>query len=35
VFDVHDWVEDHVETGEEEEAMEMPKEQLRELGYIE
>jgi len=35
VFDIHDWVENHVEVAEEEEAMEMPKEQLRELGYIE
>ena len=35
VFDVYDWVEKHVEDADEEEAMEMPKDRLRELGYIE
>jgi hypothetical protein len=35
VFGVYDWVEKHVEEGEAEEAMQMPKQQLRELGYIE
>jgi len=35
VFDVYDWVENHVEHAEAEEALEMPKERLRELGYIE
>lgn len=35
VFDVHDWVESRVGEADEEEAMEMPTEQLRELGYIE
>jgi len=34
VFDVRDWIEAHVEDAEEEDAMEMPKERLRELGYI-
>lgn len=35
VFGFYDWVEKHVEDAKEEEAMEMPKERLRELGYIE
>lgn len=34
VFDIYDWVEDHVDEADKEEAMEMPKERLRELGYI-
>lgn len=34
VFDIYDWVENHAEEADEEEAMEMPKERLRELGYI-
>lgn len=34
VFMVYDWVESHTEHAEEEESMEMPKERLRELGYI-
>jgi hypothetical protein len=37
VFDVKAWVERHVETFEaiDTDAVEMPEEQLRELGYIE
>lgn len=34
VFGMYDWVEDHIDEGDEEDALEMPKEQLRELGYI-
>jgi hypothetical protein len=35
VFDVFEWVESHVERGEEDdEELEMPKERLRKLGYI-
>lgn len=35
VFDIYDWVEKHTEEGEQEDSMEMPKERLRKLGYIE
>lgn len=35
VFDLFDWIESHVDEADEEEAMEMPKERLRKLGYIE
>jgi len=35
VFGYYDWVEEHVEDAEEEEPMEMPKERLQKLGYIE
>jgi hypothetical protein len=35
VFDIYDWVEAHVDDAKKEEPMEMPEEQLRQLGYIE
>jgi hypothetical protein len=34
VFELYNWVERHVEDAEEEEAMQMPKQRLRKLGYI-